>query len=152
MGAVGAVLGGLSALQTLRGQPQQPTVLSRGSGIQVVQPQQDGLQNLLALGNLGLAGSKLFGGEPPPPEFMYDQPFVTGEGFTPVPERRQFGGPVNPRQDFLVGENGPELFRPNVSGQIIPNRGGANATSALQGLLGNPANSNPFNRRDLFFG
>ena len=36
---------------------------------------------------------------------------------------RAAGGPVNSGQDYIVGENGPERFRPNQSGTIIPNGG-----------------------------
>ncbi len=35
------------------------------------------------------------------------------------------GGPVSRGQAILVGEEGPEFFVPNQSGQIIPNGGGA---------------------------
>jgi len=42
---------------------------------------------------------------------------MTGE---PV-ERRAGGGMVNPFQTYLVGERGPELFRPSLAGAIIPN-------------------------------
>lgn len=31
------------------------------------------------------------------------------------------GGPVSSGQTYLVGENGPELFRPSSSGSIVPN-------------------------------
>jgi hypothetical protein len=31
------------------------------------------------------------------------------------------GGAVNDNQFYLVGENGPELFAPGMSGTIIPN-------------------------------
>lgn len=34
---------------------------------------------------------------------------------------RERGGPVDPSRAFLVGEKGPELFVPRVSGNIIPN-------------------------------
>ena len=34
---------------------------------------------------------------------------------------RQHGGPFNAGQMILVGERGPELIRPNYSGQVIPN-------------------------------
>lgn len=34
---------------------------------------------------------------------------------------RAFGGSVNRRQSYLVGERGPELFTPNANGRIIPN-------------------------------
>ena len=35
--------------------------------------------------------------------------------------KRQFGGPVVARREYLVGEQGPELFVPHLSGNIIPN-------------------------------
>jgi phage-related minor tail protein len=34
---------------------------------------------------------------------------------------RASGGPVNPDQTYLVGEKGPELFRPSSPGTIVPN-------------------------------
>ena len=34
---------------------------------------------------------------------------------------RALGGPVDAGSPFLVGERGPELFVPNVSGMIVPN-------------------------------
>jgi hypothetical protein len=34
------------------------------------------------------------------------------------------GGPVSPGGTYLVGENGPEIFRPSVGGSIIPNGNG----------------------------
>lgn len=34
---------------------------------------------------------------------------------------REFGGPVSGNKTYLVGEKGPELFVPSVSGTIIPN-------------------------------
>jgi hypothetical protein len=42
---------------------------------------------------------------------------------------RQHGGPVGMGGTFLVGENGPELFVPPVSGKIIPNH--AKATQSF---------------------
>lgn len=35
--------------------------------------------------------------------------------------KREFGGPVSGNKTYLVGEKGPELFVPSVSGTIIPN-------------------------------
>lgn len=35
--------------------------------------------------------------------------------------QRQFGGGVRTDQTYLVGERGPELFRPAVAGNIVPN-------------------------------
>jgi hypothetical protein len=40
---------------------------------------------------------------------------------------RAAGGPVTARRSYIVGERGPELFRPGVSGDIIP----AHAVAAL---------------------
>lgn len=43
---------------------------------------------------------------------------------------RAYGGGVNPYKPYLVGERGPELFKPDIAGQIIPNQqlmSGANA-------------------------
>ena len=42
--------------------------------------------------------------------------------------RRQFGGPVFGGTPYLVGERGPEVFLPNVSGYIAPNAGGVGNT------------------------
>ena len=38
-----------------------------------------------------------------------------------VAGRRQFGGPVHQGQAYIVGEAGPELFVPTISGSIVPN-------------------------------
>jgi hypothetical protein len=35
--------------------------------------------------------------------------------------KRALGGPVDAGSPFLVGERGPELFVPNISGMIVPN-------------------------------
>jgi len=35
-------------------------------------------------------------------------------------EARAIGGPVKQNQTYLVGENGPELFTPEITGKIIP--------------------------------
>lgn len=40
------------------------------------------------------------------------------------PTPRQEGGPVEPGKEYTVGEAGPEKFRPNVPGDIIPGPGG----------------------------
>lgn len=46
---------------------------------------------------------------------------------------RALGGPVWPRQAYIVGENGPELFVPDVSGQIVANRGTGRGSAASAG-------------------
>ena len=37
---------------------------------------------------------------------------------------RATGGPVNPGQYYVVGENGPEVLVPNTAGTVIPAGGG----------------------------
>ena len=41
----------------------------------------------------------------------------------------QGGGHAEAGQSYIVGEKGPELFRPNVSGMIVPNGGGGGVTN-----------------------
>lgn len=45
---------------------------------------------------------------------------------------RASGGPVAPGQSYVVGERGPELFTPGVSGGITPNAGNANVTVIVE--------------------
>ena len=52
-------------------------------------------------------------------------------GFEGTFQGRQFGGPVNAGQPYIVGERGPELFVPNQGGNITRNSqigGGGNVT------------------------
>lgn len=58
---------------------------------------------------------------------------VTGvpAGGLPTPGR-QAGGPVAPNRPFLVGEQGPEVFRPQGSGSIVP----AGETAAMMARAG----------------
>lgn len=44
--------------------------------------------------------------------------------------RRALGGPIETGNFYVVGENGPEIFVPNISGMIIPNYG--KSTSGAQ--------------------
>jgi len=37
-------------------------------------------------------------------------------------EARETGGPVNPNQPYLVGEDGPEVIVPDAAGTVIPNK------------------------------
>lgn len=47
---------------------------------------------------------------------------TSGGGTTPAKTRRRAeGGPVYNNNAYLVGERGPELFVPNMTGRIIPN-------------------------------
>lgn len=47
--------------------------------------------------------------------------FRIAEELDKLVQRRAVGGPVNAMQPYVVGEAGPELFVPNMSGAIIPN-------------------------------
>jgi hypothetical protein len=49
-------------------------------------------------------------------------------GFLGFGGARAEGGPVSAGKSYLVGERGPELFQPNISGMITPNSGGVTIT------------------------
>lgn len=50
---------------------------------------------------------------------------------------RATGGPVGSGQSYLVGENGPEIFRPGTTGSIIPNGNlGSFGGGGLSGMMG----------------
>lgn len=66
--------------------------------------------------------------------------------------KRQFGGPVSSATPVMVGEAGPEMFVPQVAGNIVPNqalaRGGANTT--IQFIINSPMIINsPTERRSI---
>jgi hypothetical protein len=49
--------------------------------------------------------------------------------------RRALGGPVSATNSYLVGERGPELFTPNVGGQISANGSGGQTIINLNGIV-----------------
>ena len=49
---------------------------------------------------------------------------------------RANGGHVNPRESYLVGERGPEIFRPAGAGSIVPNHELARAGAGVQVSIG----------------
>jgi SLT domain-containing protein len=59
---------------------------------------------------------------------------------SPVAGARADGGPVAANQSYLVGERGPEIFKPSIPGTIIPNER-LKLETQVQGpkLLGAPA-------------
>ncbi|MEM8935284.1 MAG: phage tail tape measure protein [Pseudomonadota bacterium] len=59
---------------------------------------------------------------------------LTGLFSAPFGGARAGGGFVAPGQSYLVGERGPELFTPGVSGAVQPPGGGVNVTIALPGV------------------
>lgn len=60
--------------------------------------------------------------------------FAKGAGGFGDFEGKAVGGPVDFGQTYLVGEHGPELFRPNVSGTIVPSN--QIRTSSMSGGVG----------------
>ena len=46
---------------------------------------------------------------------------MAGWGEGGLIEGRMYGGPIQRNKTYMVGESGPELFRSNVGGSIIPN-------------------------------
>jgi hypothetical protein len=69
----------------------------------------------------------------------------TATSTTMSPRGLAGGGPANYGNGFLVGERGPELFIPDVSGTIIPNnqlmgagRGGNSYSITVQAGVGDP--------------
>lgn len=71
---------------------------------------------------------------------------VPGVGAVPTAAAREGydgkadGGPVTAGQTYMVGEEGPELFTPQRSGQIIPNDklGGGGVTIVVNSPIGRP--------------
>ena len=58
-------------------------------------------------------------GQMAPPPAMGEQQNMPGT--IPGVEGRAVGGPVNPNQPYLVGEQGPEVIVPDHFGEVIPN-------------------------------
>jgi hypothetical protein len=56
----------------------------------------------------------------------------------PVDGKRASGGPVRAGGDFLVGENGPEVFSPTKNGEILPiNLSNLESASSLESSIAN---------------
>jgi len=47
-------------------------------------------------------------------------------------QKRQYGGSVKPKNPYLVGEDGPEVFMPTQEGTVIPNQ--QNMTYPIQSI------------------
>jgi len=77
--------------------------------------------------------------------------FLPSQGTrTPRERRRALGGPVTGGQQYMVGEQGPELFVPNQSGSIVPNNslgGQINVTVQAGAFLGSSDDAREFARR-----
>ncbi|WP_022726807.1 hypothetical protein [Fodinicurvata sediminis] len=56
-------------------------------------------------------------------------------GGTPFGGTRATGGPVRPGRAYLVGERGPEIFRPDSGGRILPNGSRQEAAAAPQIII-----------------
>jgi len=62
---------------------------------------------------------------------------------TTLPQRAK-GGPVSSNTAYLVGENGPEVFVPSASGQIVPNIGAASTMSGMSSGSSNNSAGNSY--------
>jgi len=69
---------------------------------------------------------------------------VLGQAVSGFSGARADGGPVLPGGAYLVGERGPELFRPNSAGSIDSNVGGARVVVNFN--LGEGSDVNSFRR------
>lgn len=79
-----------------------------------------GYSNLPTLGDFGSSVfGKIFGGGGTTPPIVSDGPGAGGI-FGDM-QWLASGGPADPSQAYVVGERGPELFVPNVSGRVVPN-------------------------------
>lgn len=79
-------------------------------------------------GTVPVSGDLLYGGSMPAPSYGGGL-FLNGA--------RAGGGPVSAGGLYLVGERGPELFRPNGSGSIVPNH--ALAGGVVVNVIGAPS-------------
>lgn len=122
-----------SALQSIIATTQS-FVNSMGGIVQLMKEVAGGLVGALVGGLLGVIGGAILGflaGGPPGAllgmaiggKLGASAGFLIGAGTTATfsPPARAAGGPVNPSSTYLVGERGPELFRPQSSGEIISN-------------------------------
>jgi hypothetical protein len=74
----------------------------------------------------------------------------TGTSFDNAPwDQRASGGPVSQGSTYLVGERGPELFVPNMSGGILPNGTGLGGTVVQVNVSGLLLSSDPNARQQL---
>lgn len=58
---------------------------------------------------------------------------VGAAGSMPVPTFRASGGPVSSGAPYIVGERGPELFVPDLSGRIVSNKALAGSSVTVGG-------------------
>ena len=84
--------------------------------------------NQLQKGLLGLFGNVL---NVDTSKSIFDNPGVQSSLNNPFVVPKAEGGPVKKGGRFLVGERGPELFTPGVSGMITPNHALGGSTSIV---------------------
>lgn len=97
------------------------------------------------LGGIGQTLGDIFGGTPTPPPPPKKKP--TGKALPGQSGGRASGGPVMSGNSYMVGEMGPELFVPGMSGTIVPNGGGVNVTVSAGAFLGSSSDAREFARR-----
>lgn len=87
------------------------------------------IQEMIKLAAISAAISLFSGGK-----ISFGTAFKTLSGFGQGLPGRANGGPVSGGNPYIVGERGPELFLPQVSGSIIPNY---SAGSFMNNMMGN---------------
>lgn len=129
---VNELVGAVDDLANIVGQTGAETFYA--AGIAQGQAMVKGIQDALDQAKLSLAnlkGEPTTGGMTTANEIKYLQSltptpgsaasFRIAEELDKLVQRRATGGPVNASQPYVVGERGPELFVPDMSGSIIPN-------------------------------
>jgi hypothetical protein len=129
---VNELVGAVDDLANIVGQSGAETFYA--AGIAQGQAMVKGIQDALDQAKLNLSalkGETTTGGMSTANEIKYLQTlsptpgsaasFRIAEELDKLVQRRAVGGPVNAMQPYVVGEGGPELFVPNMSGTIIPN-------------------------------
>ena len=85
-------------------------------------------QGLLGIGLSLFGGGNNFKSKNPTPTLTSEQ---VQSRFAYSDSRRANGGPVKGGNSYIVGERGPELFSPGVSGMITPNEMLGGSTSVV---------------------
>lgn len=60
---------------------------------------------------------------------------IKGGAINLAKKKRAGGGEVSSAESYLVGENGPEMFKPNSSGRIIPKGGGGGGGMSVTNIF-----------------
>ena len=91
------------------------------------------------IAKMGALGVALYNADGTATDLLKHLRLISGQsgsaqtGVTGVEGKRASGGPVDVGKAYLVGESGPELFVPGMSGTVLPNAGGGSPAVAAAG-------------------